>query len=250
MWADRSVRLNYEVSYQKALVIMEIKRTNMTAWNVLQFTTSSREDAEHFVTEYVLDAIERIEGFDSCEAAMFAYGADPETGERSLVTIAFLGDHDQVLDEEQSNWQQYEQNGLLTDWETLVTMEPAELEATLGEKAAHLWPELGSLSAEMARDAYECFESLDSKPAAVDTFPDEKLGAGPLGWWVILHNLTVQLNYTLDEELDAYIYGIEHTLRNFAEYEGEEAVDERINSIRDELDRMEDEVKEGRLFSM
>lgn len=56
----------------------------------------------------------------------------------------------------------------------------------------------------------------------------------------------MQLNYDLDEELETYPYGIEHTLRNFGEYKGEDAVDERVDELITDLERMREEAKEGR----
>ncbi|GAA1346002.1 hypothetical protein GCM10009647_090540 [Streptomyces sanglieri] len=222
----------------------------MAAWNAFRFTTSAREDAEEFVAEYVLDALERIETLDSCESATFAYGFHPETGERSVVTVAFLGDADPVLEAEKSNWQEYEADGRLVEWEQVMVMEKAEMESIMGKHTASLWPQLAALSADMAQVAHDRFEPLDRKPAAVDTYPDDDSDIGPIGWWAVLHTVTVQLNYTLDEEMDAYLYGIEHTLRNIAEFQGEETADARLDEIEDELERMRDDVKEGRLFTM
>lgn len=218
----------------------------MATWNSFQFTTSSPEDAQQFVTDYLLDATARIADLDGCETPGFAYGRHPETGERSVISMTVIGDADKVIESEKSRWHRYQEEGLLDDWEKQMTMEQAEVESINGEKATSLVPQINSLTTEMARTAYEHFDPLETKPAAVDTFPDEDAEAGPVGWWTVLHILTVQLNYTLDEELDAYLRGIEHTLRNFAEYEGGEAVDERLDTIREELDRMQDEVKEGR----
>jgi hypothetical protein len=62
-----------------------------------------------------------------------------------------------------------------------------------------------------------------------------------------LHALTVQLNYSLAEELDAYRYGIEHTLRNVAEFEGEAEAEARLDDLIDVLEAMRNSVKEGRL---
>lgn len=222
----------------------------MVGMTSFRFTASTPNDAETFVTEYVVDAVDRVEGYDECEWASFAYANHPETGELTLVTLPVWGDPGRVVEEERATWESYVEEGLLDDWGRMNEMDAEEMAAMLGERTAALWPALASLASDVAGEAYETFESLDRKPAAVDTYPSEDSAAGPVGWWAVLHTATVQLNYDLDEELDAYLYGIEHTLRNFGEYEGEDAVDERIDAIEDELDRLREEAKEGRLYEM
>jgi hypothetical protein len=58
--------------------------------------------------------------------------------------------------------------------------------------------------------------------------------------------LTVQLNYSLAEELDAYRYGIEHPLRNVAELEGEGEAEARLDDLIGAPEAMRNSVREGR----
>lgn len=206
-----------------------------------RFELDGPEAVEEFIREYVLDALERVEDSEACDQFEFAPAG---TNGRDSVIIGIWGDPETVMEEEQSYFEPYLESELLNDWTLAQEWDVEEFESLMGEQSAALNQRIGGLSAEMAKLAYEEFNSF---PAAVDTYPDEAEGAGPLGWWGVLHNLTVQVNYDLDEELDSYLYGIEHTLRNFGEYHGEDAVDQRIDEMKQSLEDMRDEAKNGRL---
>jgi len=206
-----------------------------------RFELDGPEALDEFIREYVLEAVERIEDYESSEQFSFAPAG---TNGRDSLVIAIWGEPEAVIEKERSYFEPYIESGLLKDWELAQDVSAEEFESLMGEQSAALNQRLGELSAEMAKLAYEEFDSF---PAAVDTYPDEDAGAGPIGWWVILHNLTVQANYGLDEELDAYLYGIEHTLRNFGEYHGEDAVDQRVDELKRSVEEMREEAKDGRL---
>jgi hypothetical protein len=206
-----------------------------------RFELDGADALEDFIREYVLNAITRVQDYESSEHFSFAPAG---TDGRDAVIIVIEGDPETVIEKERPYFDPYLDRGLLNDWELVQELTAEDFAAMLGDQSAPLNQRLGDLSAEMAKLAYEEFESF---PAAVDTYPDEDAGAGPIGWWVILHNLTVQANYDLDEEIDAYRYGIEHTLRNFGEYHGADAVDRRIDELQQSLEEMREEVKNGRL---
>lgn len=218
----------------------------MSQWFMIQFTTETPDAAEQFIHDYVLDAIDRVSELEACETISFAPSMNPETGDRSAVIFGGTGDPDEVINYEGERWDSHVEDGVITQWEQTMLWDEDEMSEMLGEKGAALSLHLSELSAKMAKLAFEKFDELDTVPAAVDTHPDENPVAGPSGWWQVLHTTTVQLNYSLDDELDAYRYGIEHTLRNFAEYEGAAAAEKRVDELLVELERMREEVKEGR----
>lgn len=222
----------------------------MSQWVGFRFSAPDPEQAEQFVEEYVLDAIDRLSDHDACESVSFAFATNPETGDRSVVTLAILGDLEKLRDQEASRWDEAVAEGPITDWEQMMAMDRAEMETILGERNASLFLTLAQLSAEMAAQTYEIFADIDRRPGAVETYPDEESQPGPIGWWVLLHTMTVQLNYSLEEELDAYLQGIDHTLRNFAEREDAATIDEQIDDIVAELEANREAVKNGRRFSL
>lgn len=211
---------------------------------VAQYDISLRDaDAvEPFVREYLLDALDRIEGYDEAEHVSFAPGRDPETGDRSVVVLQVRGEPESVLEREESRLAAHRESGLVEDWEQSMATTTEEIEAMQGPRTTALAQTMAGLSAEMARLAYETFDEF---PEAVDTVPDED-APEPVGWWVLVHTLTVQANYSLQEELRTYEFGIEHTLRNIAEYEGEAAADDRLDALLASLEETRDRVKEGR----
>ncbi|MXV63497.1 hypothetical protein GS429_15825 [Natronorubrum sp. JWXQ-INN-674] len=219
----------------------------MSEWTGIQFETNTPEDAQRVIDNYAIDAVERVSSLDACEAFTFAPAWNPETEDRSKAAIAFKGDSDAIIQHERDRWNSLVEEGVATNWNEMMSMDEAEMVGVMGEKGAELWPRLGGISAKMAKLAYEEFDDLETLPGAVETYPEEDREIGPLGWWSVLHTVTVQLNYSLDEEIDAYLYGIEHTLRNHAEYQGEDVVNERIDELIDALDGMREEVVEGRL---
>lgn len=204
------------------------------------------DDADRFIREYVLEAIDRLRELDACQRVWFVPGSDPETGERSVVAMTIEGDPDTIIDHEEDRWNSFVGDGLITRWEhekKRYEEDPAE---RLGEKTAEWIPILNQLEAEMAKLAYETFEEHGTVPGAIDLYPEQD-GEQQLGWWSVLHTVTYQLNYSLDEELDAYRYGIEHTLRNFAEFEGEDEAEARLDELINTLEAKREEIKEGRL---
>lgn len=221
----------------------------MTYMLVVGFETDSPADAKQFVHEYVLDALGRVRALDACDAVSFAFARHPETGERRGVVFTVYGDVETIAEQERPQWEQYQETGLVTDWEREMEDDYEGMVETLGEGPAELHPELSDLTGEMAELALERFDDLGYTPAAVDTYPEADCDAGPIGWWNVLHSLTLQLNYSYREEIDAYTYGIEHTLRNIAEHEDPETAEETLDELIAEIEGMREEVTDGRLFT-
>jgi hypothetical protein len=54
------------------------------------------------------------------------------------------------------------------------------------------------------------------------------------------------MGYSLDDEISAYMQGIEHALENISEYESSERPDEQIDDLIEQLQAMREPVAEGR----
>lgn len=222
----------------------------------LQFSTAGPSDAARFIEEYVLDSLERVPTTDACDAFTFVPG-QPTTGDRTEgllvpppdhpVYLTIRGDTDAIIAAERDRWDSYVDDGTVTGWEPIKTTDTSEMVEELGEERTALLARSSHLAARMAGLAYGEFEALPTVPAAVETYPEEASDAAPFGWWTVLHTLTVALNYSMTEELDAYRYGIEHALRNVAEYEGGAAAEARLDELIAALEGLRDEVTEGRL---
>lgn len=222
----------------------------------LQFSTGSQANAERFLTEYVLDAVDRVQDMDACDCFTFV-PSQPATGDRTAglqvpppdhtIVLTIRGDTDDIIDAEQDRWNTLVEEGIITEWEVKRSADVEELVDELGQKRATLVAHTSNLSARVATLAYEAFENLGTTPGAIDTYPDEESDAAPFGWWSVLHTVTVQLNYSLAEEVEAYRYGIEHALRNVVEFEGEDETETRLDDVIETLESMRTDIKQGRL---
>ncbi len=221
----------------------------------LRFSTGSRANAERFLTEYVPNAIDRVQDMDACDCFTFV-PSQPATGDRTTglqvpppdhtIVLTIRGDTDDIINAERDRWDTLAEEGIITEWEVKRSADVDELVDELGEKRATLVAHTSNLSARVATLAYQTFEDLGTVPGAVETYPDES-DAAPFGWWSVLHTVTVQLNYSLAEELEAYRYGIEHALRNVAEHEGEDEAEARLDDVIETLEAMRTDIKQGRL---
>ena len=222
----------------------------------LRFSTGSTADAERFLTEYVFDAIDRVQDMDACDCFTFV-PSQPATGDRTTglqvpppdhtIVLTIRGETDDIIDAERDRWDTLVDEGIVTEWEFKRSVDVDELVDELGQKRATLVAHTSNLSARVAALAYEAFEDLGTTPGAIETYPDEESDGAPFGWWSVLHNVTVQLNYSIDEEVKAYRYGLEHTLRNIAEYEGEDEAEARLNEVIETLEAIRTDIEQGRL---
>lgn len=226
----------------------------------LAFETVSPADASRFLDEYVLDAVERIRGLDACDSITFVPG-QPLDGDRTAglqvpppdhaVYLTIRGETDAIVDRERDRWEDLVDAGVITNWTVQKSTERSEMVDRLGEERTSFLAAQSDLAARMAAVAFEDFVDRGRVPAAIETFSEERAengtDAAPFGWWMLLHTLTVQLNYSIEEELDAYTYCIEHALRNIAEFEGPEAAAERLDEVCVTLRAKSDEVQTGRL---
>lgn len=222
----------------------------------LRFSTGSQANAERFLTEYVLDAVDRVQDMDACDCFTFV-PSQPATGDRPTglqtqspdytIVLTIRGETDNIIHAERDRWDRLVEDGIITEWEVKRSVDVEELVDELGQKRATLVAHTSNLSARVATLAYEAFEDLDTTPGAVDTYPNEESDAAPFGWWSVLHNVTVQLNYSMVEEVEAYRYGLEHALRNIAEHEGDDEAEARLDDVIETLEAMRTDIKGDRL---
>lgn len=198
------------------------------------------------VHEYVLDAIDRLPETDACTGLSFAFDDHPETGESSVVALVLEGDAADIVENERDRWDSLAERGLIETWERAAVFDRDELGEETSEAYLELAATISQLSARMSQVAYE---TLDTRLDPVDAVPEAGDDEPPIGWWSLLHHLTNQQNYSPEEELRAYEYGIEHALRNIAEREGAETAEERLDGLLETLDSKRDELLEGRLDS-
>ncbi|WP_226479927.1 hypothetical protein [Natrinema amylolyticum] len=218
----------------------------MTETTHILLRAENEDAADRLIREYVVDAIDRLPETDPCDGISFAFDDHPETGDSSVVALVLDGKASELVETECGRWDALVEKGFIEGWEQAAVFDHDELGAKWSENYLELSSAITQLSTEMTKDVYETF---DAHPAAVDTFPDENDGLPPVGWWTLVHHLTNQQNYSLEEELRAYEYGIEHTLRNSAEYDGETAAAERLDQHLESLESKREEIREGRLDS-
>jgi hypothetical protein len=208
----------------------------------ISLRTADSDAAERLVREYALDAVDRLTDRPDCVHATFSFDGEPDVADRNVIVLVYVGDVEAFVADERERWEALEAEGRIEGWERALTAE--DVDPGAGEEGETSL-RIGRLATRCSRLAYETFEEF---PAAVDTFPEGDT-PGPVGWWGLLHTMTVQANYSLEEELAAYEYGIEHTLRNVAQHRGPEAADALVDDLLDSIESAREDVKEGRLDS-
>lgn len=207
---------------------------------------ADEESARQVVHEYVLDAIERLPETDACTGVSFAFDDHPETGASSVVALVLEGDADAIVANERDRWDSLTERGSIENWERAAVFDRDEI-TEVTEEYLEFAATISQLSARMTKVPYE---TLDTRPDPVDEVSERgSEDEPPIGWWSLLHRLTNQQNYSLEEELRVYEYGIEHALRNIAEYEGAETAAEHLDSHLESLESKRDDLLEGRLDS-
>lgn len=211
----------------------------------ISLRTEDSDAAERLVREYALDAVDRLTDREDSAHATFSFDGEPDVADRNVIVLVYEGDVEGFVADERERWDALVEEGRIEAWGRAMTVEADEVGGETSDEEDELELEIGRLATRCSRLAYETFDEF---PAAVDTFPESDAPA-PIGWWALLHTMTVQANYSLEEELAAYEYGIEHTLRNVAQHRSPEAADALVDDLLDSLESMREDVKGGRLDS-
>jgi|GEM_PF-2540208 len=210
----------------------------------VHFLTESEKDAEEFIREYVLDAIDRTEDIEGCEGIGLAVN-EPPNPDGGSAGMSIWGDFNQVIEQERKHWKSYQERGVISGWES-HSVEQEQLATKIGEQGVSLGSRLSPLVGRIAKLVYEEFGPEEPFPEPVDTYPEDT-GLYPVGWGYVLHNVTFAgLGYTAEDELDMYLFTIEESLRIFAERNDEDAVDDKIDELVESIEAMRPEIKEGR----
>lgn len=189
----------------------------------VEFRTPDRDHERQFLRTYLLDAVERFSELDDCESAIFIRAGDGPVREYGGAILDVYGDFS-VVEHERDTWDSLVADGPLTEWQRHDTDLPTALETHYGESGARLHEELRELATEMARPAYETFETV---PAAVETFPEED--GAPVGWYLLVHQLATHAGLSHEAEIDACV-------RNLTDQFEERARDEGCEAALDQLD--------------
>lgn len=206
------------------------------------FFTESEDAAEQFVREYVLDAIDKAPEVEGCEGLAFSLNeaSNPDGGS---VSTRVLGDASTFVRTEKATWEAYKEDDIIQDW-AVDEISHERFTRIFGEQGSELANRLMPLAERMATLVYDEFDSLDELPAPYDTYPEESIAAG---WWVVPHHIAyASLDYSATEEIEMHKAGIEEDLKLIAEFKGEDAVDEQLDSLLADLEEMREDVKDGR----
>ena len=207
----------------------------------ISFQTGGSAEDRQLIEEYVLDLVERAPEMDGCERVGYARsGQAPIDG--GQVSILFDGSPEQVIDTEADHWDELVAAGFAEEWTRNDERNLDQMEEILGEQGAQLHLRQIDFTAKLSPLV---FEAYNLRPDPVDEFPEEDAPT-PIGWWGVLHNLTVQMGYPLTDEIAAYTQGTRHTLKNIAQYSGPEQAEDELDQVIDELEGMREEIREGR----
>lgn len=211
----------------------------MTEQRLVHFTTTGPQADEQFIREYVLEAVDRLPEQPGCDAVGFVpAGQKPIEG--GLVLLQVVGDVNAVVESERDRWDALADQGLIEDW--TVDESDQNVVGHWGENGAELRTRLDSLAARMSRLVFEEFET---SPDPVDAHPeeaDDRESPTGVGWWALLHLLTLHQGYSYEEEVDAYVEAIRDASHHIAQYEGPEPAQAKLDEVIGTLERVRDEV--------
>lgn len=205
-------------------------------YELVRFETENVESEEQFVRDYVLDAVARLPEQPFCETIGFVRESTSPTSSGGGVQLMFVGDREQLVEHERETWEQFSEQGVISNWETddhPWNQAPPGMET----------PELSMrLTALASRLSIEVFDELDHQLAAVDEYPDENTPS-PTGWWVLLHQLTNQQGYTPEEEIAASMQNIRNHLHYVAQQQSIEHANKEIDELIETLEEIREDVK-------
>ncbi len=212
----------------------------------VRIETEHNDAAETFLREYAVDAVDRLRDDPDCERFSFVIMGHPdEPLDRRYAGLSFEGDVETVVEQERERWAALaDDGGPVVDWERMETIEEDEDDVPLTERERDLAARLNDVETRISAMLLDEFDDL---PAPVDTYPDDS--PSPVGFWGVPHTVMHQVNYDLADELDVYVAGIEHTLRNYAEHDSPERAEEVLADLVERLEGMREDVREGRLDS-
>lgn len=204
---------------------------------LVHFPTAGPDADRRLVREYVLDAVDRLDDHPDCEGIGFV-PAGQKPGVGGLVLLSISGDPDPVVATERERWDAIVEAGFADGW-TTETVDPAD---RWGEDGAALRARIDTLAARLSRQVYEAFDSpldpVDAHPAETD----DRASSTGVGWWTLLHLLTLQQGHSYRAEIDAYVAGLHSAVHSVAEYEGTDAAVGAIDEVIGALETTREQV--------
>lgn len=211
---------------------------------MVTFRTAGAEGDERLIREYVFEAMDRLPEQPGCEGVAF----NPLARKARLsefdapggVLLRIWGRNaESVITRERDRWDELVEAGLADSWEWVP--EEGELADYMGANGAERYRELHSLASHLSRKIYSEF---DERPDPVDEYPDEDRHApAGVGWWRLLHLLTIQQNYRYAQEIDAYTEGIRSTVHTLAEFDSEESALRTLEGVIESLQALQTELQ-------
>lgn len=214
----------------------------MTNRVVAVLHTDKREKEEQIIREYVLPAMERLEGDERCKFTMFnRYGHHPEL-EGGEVLFYIYGDVEELREQEVEYWNDLKEKDILEEW--WIDDEDIDFESFTESKKLRI--RLRALASRMSALFYEEFDDFkESKPDAINTFPDEEPDL-PAGWWGLCHHLINQQGYINDEEIEMYKRGIRGRLFFKGMSESIEKTEEKVEEVIEFIEPVPENAEEVR----
>lgn len=200
----------------------------------ISFVTPDTDAEERLCREYVVPALDRLESIDGCEGVRFTrFGRDPRY-DRGEVKLAVYGASEAVIAAERDRWDALVETGLAESW------------SRDGEPFAGSTPETRAFLADayraasrMAAVGYRTFEERPAMTGAVDAAGDRAFGMA-----AAFHVLANAMGYSSGEELDGYEWLLRDRLVTGTQVYGYDAMRDRIDDLRAELDAIERRIDE------
>ena len=200
----------------------------------ISFVTQDTAAEEELCREYVVPALDRLESIDGCTGVRFTrFGRDPRY-ERGEVKLAVYGDSEAVIAAERDRWDALADEGLIESW------------SRDGEPFAGANPETQAFLADayraasrMAAVGYRTFDQRPAMTGAVDVDGDRAFGMA-----TAIHVLANAMGYSGEEELDGYEWLLRDRLVHGTQVYGYDAMRDRIEDLRTELDAIEERIDE------
>lgn len=183
------------------------------------------------------------------ENADRSHGAiDPLARKSGLAKMGFDGgvivriwgdDVDAVVEDERERWDRLVEDGTARSWEW--SEDGDALVEHLGERGAERYLQFVGLSTRLSRLVHE---ELETSPDPVDDYPDERRAApAGVGWWRLLHLLTIQQNYRYGEELDAHVEGIRSVVHTIAQFDDRGRAIREVDAVVESLEALRAEIQ-------
>lgn len=197
----------------------------------VRFEMPTFEAQQRFLSEYVYDAVERLPATDDCDECIFIQADEAVDDEGGMVFVDAYGDREAIVEREQATWDEFLEAGVLDSWSHPEYDTVTQLANAFGEEGVRYQERLRYLASAMTAATHDLVEE---RPAPVDAFPESD--GDPVGWHRVLHLLSNQWGYDIDEELDANVHNVEMGLKILGQNDSPEAARERVDAIIQRLD--------------